>query len=260
MATGGATDNRHARNPAPNRHSGMGPGGMFRGALGERGEMTPQTPRLGAGARIAIALTLLAAPVGVAACGGGERQDANEPSADFPVDVTDASFANRQSLAASENLEIAVKNVGQDQVPELAITIFVDQGADGSFSIRSDQPGLANPNRPVWILEEGYPKVREPGETDQKLDSAAPGGADVAQTNTYAFGPLAPGKRIDAVWKVTPVKGGTYTVNYEIAAGLNGEAKAVTADGGPVKGSFVVTVSTKPPEAKVKQGKVVIAG
>lgn len=49
-------------------------------------------------------------------------------------------------------------------------------------------------------------------------------------------------------------------MNYEIAAGLNGEAKAVTADGGPVKGSFVVTVSTKPPEAKVKQGKVVIAG
>ena len=61
---------------------------------------------------------------------------------------------------------------------------------------------------------------------------------------------------------MTPVKAGTYTVHYEIAAGLDGKAKAVTADGeGPVEGEFVVTISSKPPRASVDgAGNVVIEG
>jgi hypothetical protein len=232
---------------------------MFPRALGERGTTAPRKPRLGAVARIAIALIVLGTSAGLAACGGGERQDVNEPSGNFPVDVSEAKFPNRQRLAATTNLELEIKNIGDEQIPDLAVTIFVDQGADGPFSIRSDQPGLANPNRPVWILEENYPKVRKPGESDKDLLKGPSAGAAVAQTNTFSFGPVAAGDSVDAVWRVTPVKGGTYTVNYEIAAGLNGKAKAVTADGGPVKGSFVVTISTKPPQATVnEQGKVVI--
>jgi hypothetical protein len=232
---------------------------MFLRALGERGTSAPRKPRLGAVARIAIALIVLGTSAGLSACGGGERQDVNEPSGNFPVDVSEAKFPNRQRLAETTNLELALKNIGDEQIPELAVTIFVDQGADGPFSIRSDQPGLANPNRPVWILEEGYPKIRKPGESDKDLEKGPSAGAEVAQTNTFSFGPVAPNDEVDAVWRVTPVKGGTYTVNYEIAAGLNGKAKAVTADGGPVKGSFVVTISTKPPQASVNaQGKVVI--
>jgi hypothetical protein len=50
---------------------------------------------------------------------------------------------------------------------------------------------------------------------------------------------------------VTPVEAGTYTVHSELAAGLNGKAKAVTDDGSPVKGEFVVTVTDKPPQASV---------
>ena len=49
------------------------------------------------------------------------------------------------------------------------------------------------------------------------------------------------------IWKVTPVRGGTYSVNYEVAAGLFGKAKAVTADGSKPSGKFLVTISTKPP-------------
>jgi hypothetical protein len=227
--------------------------------LGERGTSAP-CKRLGAGSRIALALTVLGVAAGLASCGGGQRQDASEPSGNFPVDVTEAKFPNRQRLAETTNLELKIKNIGNQQIPDLAVTIFVDQGADGPFSIRSDQPGLANPNRPVWILEENYPKLRKPGETDQELQRAAPGGASVAETNTFAFGPMQPGDEIDPVWQVTPVKGGTYTVNYEIAAGVNGQAKAVTSDGGPVKGSFVVTISTKPPAVTVNpQGEVVPA-
>ena len=60
-------------------------------------------------------------------------------------------------------------------------------------------------------------------------------------------------------WRVTPVRGGTYTVHYELAAGLTGKAKATTADGSPAEGSFVVTISTKPPQATVSpSGKVEI--
>ena len=61
------------------------------------------------------------------------------------------------------------------------------------------------------------------------------------------------------IWKVTPVRGGTYTVNYEVAAGLFGKAKAVTADGSKPSGKFLVTISTKPPQARVnEEGKVEI--
>ena len=104
------------------------------------------------------------------------------------------------------------------------------------------RPGLANPNRPVWILEQDYPKFLEPGISPKELDDEPTAGAEAAQTNTFSFGALAPGDELTAVWRVTPVQGGTYTVNYEIAAGLTGKAQAVTADGSPAEGSFVVTI------------------
>ena len=57
---------------------------------------------------------------------------------------------------------------------------------------------------------------------------------------------------------MTPVHAGTYTVHYQVAAGLEGKAKAVTRDGSPVKGEFVVTISSKPPQTCVNgAGKVV---
>lgn len=203
-------------------------------------------------ARIAsVAAAALA--VALASCGGDkQRQDADEPSGDFPVKVSSAKFATDQRLAETNDLTLEIENVGDEAVPDLAVTIFTgDQKAGGSFSVRSDQPGLADPNRPVWILENGFPKVAKPGESNAQLDAAAPGGAEAAQTDTFSFGPLDPGDSRDLVWRVTPVVAGTYTVNYQLAAGLNGKAKAVTNDGGPVEGEFVVTVSDKPPEARV---------
>ena len=60
------------------------------------------------------------------------------------------------------------------------------------------------------------------------------------------------GESKDIVWRVTPVRAGTYTVHYEVAAGLQGKAKAVTADGNPVKDEFGVTISPKTPQTCVK--------
>jgi hypothetical protein len=221
---------------------------------------------------IGILGVLLAA--GVASC-GGTRQDANEPEGNFPVSIVSADFPSKQKLAQNTNLTLAVANSGDQAIPNLAITIFTTSNAStgattttttgststgttttqelptsqGSFSVRSEQEGLAIPFRPVWILEEGFPKLE--GET-------ASAGAEAAQTDTYAFGPLAAHQTKRIVWNVTPVQGGTYTVHYRVAAGLEGKAKAVTADGSVPEGEFVVRISTAPPQTRVDDsGKVV---
>lgn len=199
--------------------------------------------------------------LGVTACGSKPRQDANEPSGNFPVAVKSANFATDQRLAETNDLRLEIENTGDKQVPDLAVTIYTgDEKAGGAFSVRSDQPGLADPNRPVWILENGYPKLAtQPNEGAKDLDAAPSAGADAAQTDTFAFGPLDPGDSKDIVFRVTPVIAGTYTVHYELAAGLNGKAKAVSDDGSPVEGEFVVTISDKAPRASVNDaGDVVI--
>lgn len=252
-----ATDNRRARDWPPGQPhkcaERLGPDGMFPRALGERGKSAIRSRIPGASARIATALALIGTGAILSACGGSEpRQDADEPSGEFEVEVTTAKFPANQRLAERSDLELAVENIDDEQIPDLAVTICLDSCvADGSFSLRSEQSGLANPNRPVWILEEDYPKLLEPGVSTKELDDEPTAGAEAAQTNTFSFGALAPGDDVDAVWRVTPVQGGTYTVNYQIAAGLTGKAKAVTADGSPAEGSFVVTISTKPPKATV---------
>jgi hypothetical protein len=262
MDRGISTYNRRRANwplsQAYKRAGGQGPDGMFLRALGERGKSAIRSIP-GVPARIATALALIGAGAALSACGGsGPRQDADEPADEFPVEVTTAKFPTNQSLAEENDLELAVENIGHEQIPDLAVTICLDScDADGSFSLRSEQPGLANPNRPVWILENDYPKLLEPGVTSKELDEEPTAGAEAAQTNTFSFGALAPGDDLEAVWRVTPVRGGTFTVNYQIAAGLTGKAKATTADGSPAEGSFVVTIQDKPPQVTVApNGKI----
>ena len=203
-------------------------------------------------------LVLLSAiALGLSACGGSaEPQDANEPEGNFQVDVTTSKFPTAQRLAETSDLILGVENTGDEALPELAFTIETDDGlGDGSFDIRLDDPSLANPSRPVWILENKYPR---------ELGTPPPTGLSGgfrAQTNTFGFGPLEPGETREIVWRVTPVQAGTYTLHYLVAAGLDGRAKAVTADGGEVKGEFVVTITDKPPQAGVDDdGNVVIEG
>ncbi len=218
--------------------------------------------------RIGIGIFGVLLAAGVASC-GGTRQDANEPEGNFPVSIVSADFPSKQQLAQNTNLTLAVENSGDQAIPNLAITVFTNSNAttttgtttgttgttedlptsQGSFSVRSEQEGLAIPFRPVWILEEGFPKLE--GQT-------ASAGAQAAQTDTYAFGELPPNQTKRIVWNVTPVQAGTYTVHYRVAAGLEGKAKAVTADGSVPEGEFVVRISSAPPQTRVDDsGKVV---
>jgi hypothetical protein len=181
--------------------------------------------------------------------GGGSRQDVNEPSGKFPVKIVTSSFPNRQRLAQTSLLRLGVQNTGQKPVPALAITISIDKNAIHPFSIFDPQPGLASPDRPVWVLENDFPKLAG------QVRSA---GAETANDKTFDFGSLKPGKTVEAVWKVTPVRPGIYTIDYQVDAGLNGKAKAVTASGSPPTGSFVVKISSTPPQTKINsQGQVI---
>lgn len=210
-------------------------------------------------AKASGAFVTLVAAIGVAACGGGSRQDATEPSGKFPVKVTEASFPTHQRISERADLVLGVENAGKDTLPDLSITIYTGETkAQEPFDVHLNQPSLANPNRPAWILENGYPKLLGNGVTIANANQAPAGGATAAQTDTFQFGPLKPNRSRRVLWRVTPAMTGTYTVHYEVAAGLQGNAKAVTPGGAPVKGEFVVTITSKPPQTCVTgSGKVV---
>jgi hypothetical protein len=220
-------------------------------------------------ARIATGIAVLALALGASACGGGQRQDVTEPSGDFPVKMTQAKFPNRQRLAETSDLQLAIKNTGQQAIPNLAVTVYTGDikagvtstgSGQGSFNVRLENTNLADPNRPVWILENEYPKLITQGVTVKNLDRQPTAGAAAAQTDTFQFGSVKPGQSKNVVWRVTAVHAGTYTVHYEVAAGLEGKAKAVTADGSPVKGEFAVTISSKPRQTCVNGAGQVTTG
>src|SRR3954447_14348935 len=183
---------------------------------------------------------MLAVPVAtlvaVSGCGGGERQDANEKSGTYTVAV-DAKFPDKQHISQPERFELAVHNTASRAVPNVAVTV---QG----FSAREENVTLADPDRPVWVVDRD------------------PVGGATAYTNTWALGPLRAGETKHFVWRVTPLRSGSHTVKYRVAAGLNGKAKAQLSGGSVPEGSVDVAISRKPVQATVdpETGKVVREG
>src|SRR6185436_14666675 len=76
--------------------------------------------RLGMGLIMAVGCLSLSGCLG---CGGGERQDADEPEGDFPVAIANAEFPAKQRLAQTSDLTLTVRNDGDETIPDLAITI-----------------------------------------------------------------------------------------------------------------------------------------
>jgi hypothetical protein len=129
---------------------------------------------------------------------------------------------------------IAVKNVDSKTIPNVAVTVK-------SFDKRSAATGLADPRRPLFVVNKG------------------PLGGDTAYVDTAALGPLKPGQTKTFSWDVTAVVAGPYTLRYAVAAGLNGKAKAVLAGGGAPTGSFSGSISSKAPQAHVADdGKTIV--
>ena len=187
----------------------------------------------------------------LAGCGGGERQDENEPEGNFPVDVVRATFPEQQKLAKSSDMVVTVRNAGNDTIPNIAVTV-------NGFDKREKNPDLADPSRPVFAINgvqveiAGFPEAKD----------ASPRGCDTAYVNTWACGPLKPKQQRTFRWSVTAVKAGDFKVDWRVAAGLDGKAKAVAAGGGPApRGQFSGTISDAAPDVRVADdGKTIVSG
>ncbi|MEA2293145.1 MAG: hypothetical protein QOE86_784 [Solirubrobacteraceae bacterium] len=185
---------------------------------------------------------LLAAALPFAGCGGGQRQDANEPSGNYKVEIVGASFPSKQSIADATKMKIRVRNADTKALPNVAVTIETKDkndpsGAPQAFASDVQDPNLSDRSRPIWIVDQGPP------------------GGETAYTNTWALGPLKPGATRTFEWKVTAVKPGDYTIDYAISPGLNGKAKLSGSHGA---GRFKVSIDDTPPNAKVGDNGQVI--
>lgn len=173
----------------------------------------------------------------VAGCGGGSRQDANEPEKTYTV-TTKASFPSKQSIVKPAVMTVQIHNESAATMPNVAVTV-------DSFDYTSEYQDLAARKRPIWVIEQGPGAIADP--PVQSVSVSPPGGGQTAYVNTWALGPLGPGRTKTFVWRVTPVKAGTYTVHYRVAAGLAGRAKTRLVDGSIPHGQFTVTIAPRPP-------------
>lgn len=190
------------------------------------------------GAAAAFAAVLLAVGAG---CGGDEGQDANEPSGTYEVEIVKVTFPTQQRLAENAKFVLAVKNTGDEDVPNVAATIgnADPQAPAEAFGEQIEQAGLADPSRPIWVIDEG------PGGGTGGV------GADTAYVNTWTLGKIRPGATRTFVWQLTAVRAGTHTVTWKVGAGLSGKAKAQLANGKAPAGTVRVTVSQRVPKSTV---------
>ncbi len=200
--------------------------------------------------RVLAALAVGAVSAALAGCGGGSQATAGEPSGSFDVKLSGASFPTGQSVAKPETMQLTVHNTGSHAIPNVAVTV-------DSFDYASNYAGLAANKRPIWVIEQGPGTPAKSPVESQEVST--PGGGQTAYVNTWALGRLGANQSRTFAWKVVPVKSGTYTVHYSVAAGLAGKAKAQLANGGPASGSFKVKIAGSPGASHVdpKTGKVV---
>lgn len=187
---------------------------------------------------------LVVTTVLVAGCGSGPRQDADEPSGSYKLEVAAAKFPASQSIAQDSRMIVTVRNDDTKAAPNVAVTVETDPSKAGqgtvAFGQRVDDSRLSDNARPVWIVNEGPP------------------GGDSAATNTWALGRLGAGETKTFTWKVTAVEAGSYTLRYRISPGLAGKAKL--ASGGRTDGLFKVTIDDKPVPARVNDEGQVVRG
>ena len=187
------------------------------------------------------------------ACGGGSSSGSNEAAGTYTVKVVDARFPTEQKLGETTLMKLGIRNAGERTIPALTVNVTIagkeGQGSTIPFAIRDPQPDLAQPDRPVWVLAEHYPKLD---------GSSSPGGAGTSNQKTYDFGALKAGETVAAVWKLSAVKTGRYTLAYAIDAGIGGEAKAETAGGVAPGGSFTVQIDSAPLDKEVTDSGQVV--
>jgi hypothetical protein len=187
----------------------------------------------------------LAAVLPLGGCGGGERQDAKEAVRTYRLKLTDWSFKTTEAVARPVTIELDVENAGTETVPDIATTL-------DSLNYASKYPELAARQRPVWVIERGPGPVSKTNVNTQEV--SIPGGAQTANVNTWALGPLAPGHVATFAWHVVPVKSGVHVLHFAITPSLGPKAK------GALHAEFIAHIASAPPNTYVdpKTGKVVV--
>jgi hypothetical protein len=137
-----------------------------------------------------------------------------------------------------------VRNPEQRTVPDVAVTVETKGAGSGdgltAFGQKDDDARLADPNRPIWILDQ------------------EPVGGTSAYANTWTLGPLKGGQTKTFEWKLTAVEPGRYSLAYRVSPGLDGKAKL--AGGSKSRGTFAVTVVDEPVPARVNSKGEVVRG
>ena len=204
-----------------------------------------------------------------------QRQDANAPKGNYPVQVTAASFPTAQTLSQHTKLVLAVRNAGKRAIPNLAISVCPGtcsypappgQGTSSAvFDSNVNQDSLNNPSVPVWVVEQQpgpCATLDYPTESHYSCQSGGAGAYATQNPDTWALGhPLAPGSTATFVWHVVAVRPGRHVVAWQVAADLYNQAHAVRPnDGGPVAGTFSTTISSKPAQTYVNNNGQVAPG
>jgi hypothetical protein len=182
------------------------------------------------------------------------------------VKVTTASFPASQRLAEPTKLVIAVRNAGHRALPDVSVSICntscasshkpgVGTAAQAFGQDVTGGPGIADPQRPVWIVTRG------PGTCGSNCNN--PGGSAgsgvTASSNTWTLGRLAAGRTARFEWAVTAAATGHFVVAWQVSGDLTGGARATLDTGGPARGHFKVDVLSAPLHTRVSPGGKLVA-
>jgi hypothetical protein len=216
-----------------------------------------ESGRHGRGARLRVVVAGLIAAMAVtllASC-GDEDSSGEEPDKPpvYHVKLTESLIPVNWRVGETYRMFLGFRNAGKNTVPNLAVTVTIlgkaGRASSLPFGIHDPTPGVAQPDRPVWVLEAGYPKLQ---------GSKGPGGASTSNPKTFAFGPLKPGQGKKMEWKLTAVRPGDYGIRYEGAGDIDGESKTYTYDKIPPGGEFGVTIKTALPNTEVTDSGEVV--
>lgn len=205
--------------------------------------------------RAATGVAAVALAALLAACGGDDDSSAEKPDKPpvYHVKLVESIIPVNWRVGESYKMRLGFENTGENEVPNLAVTITM-RGKEGRasslpFAIHDPTPGLAQADRPVWVLEAGWPKP---------VGTSGPGGASTSNPKTFAFGPLKPGEEKTMQWKLTAVKPGYWGMHYQAAGDIDGESKTYAYRTTPPGGDFYATIKTALPNTEVTDsGKVV---
>ena len=167
---------------------------------------------------------------------GESQQNSSEKSDEYRVDVVTPRSPASSTSRGRRSSRSRSATPASETVPSPAISIR-------SFTYRSSFPELADPLRPVWVVEKGPgPGATKPPVSTQEVSQ--PGGGQTAYVSTWTLGPLKSGAQQTFTWEVVPSSPASGLWPTKSPADSAATRKAVSASGGPSSASSRSTSPT----------------